>query len=60
MSATLPTEAVTVPTLEAADPTKNLILLPLSQLLPRRSKRIVASVRFTSVSLSWGMNRQLA
>ncbi len=25
--------------LEVADPTKNLILVPLSQLLPRRSKR---------------------
>lgn len=26
-------------TLEVADPTRNLILIPLSQLLPRRSKR---------------------
>ncbi|MGP3618675.1 ParB/RepB/Spo0J family partition protein [Pseudomonas aeruginosa] len=39
MNATFPTEAVTLSTLEAADPTKNLILLPLLQLLPRRSKR---------------------
>lgn len=39
MNATLPTEAVTVPTLEAADPTKSLLLLSLAQLLPRRSKR---------------------
>ena len=29
----------TAATLEVADPTKNLILVPLSQLLPRRSKR---------------------
>ncbi|MGU2390802.1 ParB/RepB/Spo0J family partition protein [Pseudomonas aeruginosa] len=39
MNATLPTEAVTEPTLEAADPTKSLLLLSLAQLLPRRSKR---------------------
>ncbi len=29
----------TAAALEVADPTKNLILVPLSQLLPRRSKR---------------------
>ncbi len=39
MNAITQTEAATLSTLEAADPTKNLILLPLSQLLPRRSKR---------------------
>ncbi|MGP5868180.1 ParB N-terminal domain-containing protein [Pseudomonas aeruginosa] len=39
MNAITQTEAATLPTVEAADPTKNLILLPLSQLLPRRSKR---------------------
>jgi hypothetical protein len=31
--------------LEVADPTKNLILVPLSQLLPRRSKRNAARPR---------------
>ena len=42
MNAVLKTEAHTIETaapLEAADPTKNLILVPLSQLQPRRSKR---------------------
>lgn len=39
MNAIIPTEAVSVSALQVADPTKNLILLPLSQLLPRRSKR---------------------
>ena len=42
MNAVLKTEAHAIETaapLEAADPTKNLILVPLSQLLPRRSKR---------------------
>lgn len=39
MHAITQTEAVTLSTLETADPTKNLILLSLSQLLPRRSKR---------------------
>ncbi len=42
MNAVLKTEAVAIEAaapLEVADPTKNLILVPLSQLLPRRSKR---------------------
>ncbi|UJB63817.1 ParB/RepB/Spo0J family partition protein [Acidovorax sp. YS12] len=42
MNAVLKTETIateTAPPLEVADPTKNLILVPLSQLLPRRSKR---------------------
>lgn len=42
MNAVTDTEAraiETVAPLEVADPTKNLILVPLSQLLPRRSKR---------------------
>lgn len=42
MNAVLKNEAIVIETaapLEAADPTKNLILVPLSQLLPRRSKR---------------------
>ncbi|VVE57737.1 chromosome partitioning protein ParB [Pandoraea horticolens] len=42
MNAVLKTETVALDTaapLEVADPTKNLILVPLSQLLPRRSKR---------------------
>ncbi|MFA1765715.1 ParB N-terminal domain-containing protein [Xanthomonas campestris pv. campestris] len=42
MNAVLKTEAIAIETaapLEAADPTKNLILVPLSQLQPRRSKR---------------------
>jgi len=42
MNAVTQTEARaihTTPALEVADPTKNLILVPLSQLLPRRSKR---------------------
>ena len=43
MNAVLKTEAVAIEAaapLEMADPSKNLILVPLSQLLPRRSKRI--------------------
>src|SRR3546814_8681929 len=42
MNAVLKTETVAIEAaapLEVADPTKNLILVPLSQLLPRRSKR---------------------
>ena len=42
MNAVLKTEAIAIETaapLEAADPTKNLILVALSQLQPRRSKR---------------------
>ncbi len=42
MNAVLKTETIATETaapLEVADPTKNLILVPLSQLLPRRSKR---------------------
>lgn len=39
MNAIIPTEAVSVSALQVADPTKNLLLLPLAQLLPRRSKR---------------------
>lgn len=35
--------------LEAADPTKNLILVPLSQLLPRRSKRNVRTTPRQSI-----------
>ncbi|CAB3972394.1 nuclease [Burkholderia aenigmatica] len=48
MNAVLKTEAIVIETaarLEVADPTKNLILAPLSQLLPRRSRR---NVRTTS------------
>ena len=42
MNAVLKTETIAIETaapLEVADPSKNLILVPLSQLLPRRSKR---------------------
>lgn len=42
MNAVTQTETRAIETaapLEVADPTKNLILVPLSQLLPRRSKR---------------------
>ncbi len=48
MNAITQTEAATLSTLEAADPTKNLILLPLSQLLPRRSKRNARACPSTS------------
>ncbi|MGD7409368.1 ParB/RepB/Spo0J family partition protein, partial [Ralstonia pseudosolanacearum] len=44
MNAVTQSEALaiaTTPTLEVADPTKNLILVPLSRLLARRSKRNV-------------------
>jgi len=46
------TEAIVVETaapLEVADPTKNLILVPLSQLLPRRSKRNVRTTPRQSI-----------
>ncbi|MDH0056474.1 ParB/Srx family N-terminal domain-containing protein [Stutzerimonas stutzeri] len=39
MNAIIPTEAVSVSALQVDDPTKNLLLLSLAQLLPRRSKR---------------------
>ncbi len=39
MNAIIPTEAVSVSALQVADPTNNLLLLSLAQLLPRRSKR---------------------
>ncbi|WP_425491647.1 hypothetical protein [Luteimonas fraxinea] len=42
MNAVLKTETIAIETaapLEVADPSKNMILVPLSQLLPRRSKR---------------------
>ncbi|WP_241388432.1 ParB/RepB/Spo0J family partition protein [Pseudomonas aeruginosa] len=39
MNAIIPIEAVSVSALQVADPTKNLLLLSLAQLLPRRSKR---------------------
>lgn len=48
MNAVLKTEAIAIEAaapLEVADPTKNLILVPLSQLLPRRSKRNVRTTR---------------
>lgn len=41
MNAVTKTETRTVTTLEVADPPKNLILVPLSRLLARRSKRNV-------------------
>jgi ParB family chromosome partitioning protein len=52
MNAVLKTEAVAIETaapLEVADPTKNLILVPLSQLLPRRSKRNVRTTPRQSI-----------
>lgn len=52
MNAVTKTEAfaveIAVP-LEVADPTKNLILVPLSQLLPRRSKRNVRTTPRQSI-----------
>jgi len=39
MNAIIPTEAASVSILQAADPARNLLLLSLAQLLPRRSKR---------------------
>ncbi|HBO7081880.1 TPA: ParB N-terminal domain-containing protein [Pseudomonas aeruginosa] len=52
MNAVLKTETVAIEAgapLEVADPTKNLILVPLSQLLPRRSKRNVRTTPRQSV-----------
>ncbi|HCF2132183.1 TPA: ParB N-terminal domain-containing protein [Pseudomonas aeruginosa] len=52
MNAVLKTETIAVETaapLEVADPTKNLILVPLSQLLPRRSKRNVRTTPRQSI-----------
>ncbi|WP_186037688.1 ParB/RepB/Spo0J family partition protein [Burkholderia gladioli] len=52
MNAVTKTEAIaleTVVPLEVADPTKNLILVPLSQLLPRRSKRNVRTTPRQSI-----------
>lgn len=52
MNAVLKTEAIaieTAPPLEVADPIKNLILVPLSQLLPRRSKRNVRTTPRQSI-----------
>lgn len=52
MNAVTQTEAraiATAVTLEVADPTKNLILIPLSQLLPRRSKRNVRTTLRLSI-----------
>lgn len=52
MNAVTKTEAFAVQTaapLEVANPTKNLILVPLSQLLPRRSKRNVRTTPRQSI-----------
>ena len=52
MNAVLKTETIAIETaapLEVADPTKNLILVPLSQLLPRRSKRNVRTTPRQSI-----------
>ncbi|CAJ2813397.1 nuclease [Burkholderia pseudomallei] len=52
MNAVTKTEAIALETaapLEVADPTKNLILVPLSQLLPRRSKRNVRTTPRQSI-----------
>ncbi|WP_321949720.1 ParB/RepB/Spo0J family partition protein [Burkholderia cenocepacia] len=52
MNAVTQTEAIAleiVAPLEVADPTKNLILVPLSQLLPRRSKRNVRTTPRQSI-----------
>lgn len=52
MNAVTQTEAIALETaapLEVADPTKNLILVPLSQLLPRRSKRKVRTTPRQSI-----------
>src|SRR3546814_5235146 len=52
MNAVLKTEIHAIETaapLEVADPTKNLILVPLSQLLPRRSKRNVRTTPRQSI-----------
>lgn len=50
MNAVIKTEARAVTTaLEVADPTKNLILVPLSRLLSRRSKRNVRTTPRMSI-----------
>ncbi|EDN6734947.1 chromosome partitioning protein ParB [Salmonella enterica] len=52
MNAVLKTETFAIEAaapLEVADPTKNLILVPLSQLLPRRSKRNVRTTPRQSI-----------
>src|SRR3546814_8868445 len=52
MNAVLKTEIHAIATaapLEVADPTKHLILVPLSQLLPRRSKRNVRTTPRQSI-----------
>ena len=52
MNAVTKTEVHTIETaapLEVADPTKNLILVPLSQLLPRRSRRNVRTTPRQSI-----------
>ncbi|PYE19858.1 ParB family protein [Paraburkholderia silvatlantica] len=52
MNAVTKTEVVALETaapLEVADPTKNLILVPLSQLLPRRSRRNVRTTPRQSI-----------
>jgi len=52
MNAVLKTETIALETaapLEVADPTKNLILVPLSQLLPRRSRRNVRTTPRQSI-----------
>ncbi|AIO34176.1 parB-like nuclease domain protein [Burkholderia cenocepacia] len=52
MNAVIKTEAIALEVaapLEVADPTKNLILVPLSQLLPRRSKRNVRTTPRQSI-----------
>ncbi|NIJ84940.1 ParB family chromosome partitioning protein [Xanthomonas arboricola] len=52
MNAVHKTETIALETaapLEVADPTKNLILVPLSQLLPRRSKRNVRTTPRPSI-----------
>ncbi|KGC45648.1 ParB/RepB/Spo0J family partition protein [Burkholderia pseudomallei] len=52
MNAVTETEVIALETaapLEVADPTKNLILVPLSQLLPRRSKRNVRTTPRQSI-----------
>ncbi|WP_321854392.1 ParB/RepB/Spo0J family partition protein [Paraburkholderia tropica] len=52
MNAVIQAETIALETaasLEVADPTKNLILVPLSQLLPRRSKRNVRTTPRQSI-----------
>ena len=60
MNAVLKTETVAIEAaapLEVADPTKNLILVPLSQLLPRRSKRNVRTTPRQSIPLAASIAR---